>query len=139
MRQPEDSFRHGRTFAFYCASIGLLFFSVGFYRGLVTDNVAAAVVWWVPSGFWFLQLVYSALVPYVSIGPTQLRVRRWVFLPSHNLPRDGFSYELSDGNRVTLQVDGTKVATVQKVRMDERDWERFLEVLGPTQEPNPSA
>lgn len=62
-----------------------------------------------------------------------------VFSTAHNLRYDGFSYELSDGNRVSLQVDGTKVATVQKVRMDERDWERFLEVLGATQEPNPSA
>lgn len=137
MKHPEGSFRHGRTFAFYCAALGLLFFSVGFYRGVTTDDLAAAVVWWVPSAFWFLELVYSALAPYVSIGPSRLRVRRWVFLPQHNLPREGFSYKLSDESRVTLQVDGTKVATVQKVRMDERDWERFLEVLGTTQEPAP--
>lgn len=69
------------------------------------------------------------------MNPTTLRVRRWIFVRPQSLPREGLTYEIAEKNSVTFRVAGAKAATVQKVRMDEGDWNRFLEVLETLQEP----
>ena len=135
MREQVANFRHGHTFTSYCAALGLVFFSVGFYRGLSTSAFAAAIVWWVVSAFWLLELMYAILTPYVSIDPKRLRIRRWVFLPPQDFPREGLRYEIVDDHSLTFRCHGAKAATVQKVRMDEGDWERFLDILRAAQEP----
>lgn len=125
----RSTFAHGYSYQFYCIALGLLFFSVGVFRGVTTGDIFLTLAWWIPSIFWLWEFALTLFWAYVRIGRENVEIRSWVFLPSTALPATVLSEAAIEESKVTFYVDDVKGAAVYKFRMGEENWQRFIEFL----------